>query len=98
MKMNHKEFVLKYPEVVRQVQNIVFPCYYDDIRIKDAKHFVEVLLDKGEAPVIDMFAVNDSVNLYDIDSDLFEDYKDIRKDLNILLDSISKQKRDKNVD
>lgn len=96
--MTHIEFALKYPEVVRQVQNKVFPCSYDGQRAKDAKHLVELIIEKGETPIIDVFAVNDSLSLYDIDNELFEDYKDFKTDWNILLKTVSKQKHNKKTD
>lgn len=96
--MKLEEFALKYPEVVSQVQNIVFPCVYKDMRIKDAKHLVETLIEMEEPIMIDTFAVHDSLNLYNIDNELFEDYKDIKKDWNLLLENTSKHRRDKNLD
>jgi hypothetical protein len=96
--MTLEEFALKYPEVVSQVQNVVFPTSYKVVRVKDARHLVETIIELGENIAVDMQAVKDSLNLYDIDNDLFEDYKNFKKDLNILLENTSKHKRDKDLD
>jgi len=97
-KMTLKEFALKYPEVVKQVQNLVFPCSYKEKRVKDAKHYVELLIEDKNSIIIDMFAVQEAENLYNINDDLFMDYKNIRKDLNILLQKVSREKNLKNLD
>lgn len=94
--MNFNDFVLKYPEVVRQIQNKVFPCYYNndntEIRLKDCRSYVKYLIEIGETPLIDMNAVKDSFKLYDIDNKLFEDYKFIEEDMANLLLNINKEK------
>jgi len=96
--MKHNEFALKYPEVVDQVQNIVFPCSIDAIKIKNAKMLVEHIIEKGELPIINMLAINDAINLYNVDDTLFEDYKDIKEDINKVLITKNKLKLDKNRD
>jgi len=96
--MKHNEFALKYPEVVEQVQNIVFPCVIDHCHVKNARSLVEHIINRGEVPVINMLAITDAVNLYTVDDSLFEDYKDIRKDINAVLENKNKLKLDKDRD
>lgn len=93
--MTHNKFALKYPEVVKQVQNVVFPCVIEGIRIKNARDMVHYIIESGDVPVVDLHAVADALRIYEVDPDLFEDYKDIIKDMNLVLGNKSKYKLDR---
>lgn len=93
--MTNSEFALKYPETVVKVQSMPFPCIIEDTIFKDAKSYVSYLIKNNKEILIDIKAVDDALNLYQIDNKMFEDYKDIKKDLYVLLGTKMKEK-DKN--
>ena len=90
--MTNKEFAQKYPETVVKVQTMSFPCMIGDIIFNDAKVYVSYLIKNDKEILIDIKAVDDALNLYQIDNKMFEDYKDIKKDLYILLGTKMKEK------